>query len=124
MALQLKTAEIDPGITVVRISGSMTFRWTDSIPTLIVSLLGRGVRRLILDLKDVDQIDSMGGVSLVRCCFAARDANARVCLAAASGCVTQLLKVAHVDTLIPSFPTMVEAREHFTISPNAGATTA
>jgi hypothetical protein len=59
----------------------MTFEGTEELPALIVSLLERSVKRLILDL-DVQQIDNMEGVSLVRCFFAAREAKADVCVPA------------------------------------------
>lgn len=53
MALQLETAKISPDLTVVRVSGHMTFEGTDAVPSLIVTLLDRGVRKLILDLDGV-----------------------------------------------------------------------
>ena len=78
MGLQLETARIEPDITVVRISGNLTFEQTDAVPSLIAALLDRGVKKIILDLNDVQQIDSAGGVSLVRCFFVAREADADV----------------------------------------------
>ena len=113
MALQVATARIDPGITVVVVSGDMTFGENDAVPSTIVALLEHGVRRLILDLNDVTQIDGLGGVSLVRCFFAAREAKADVCVACASCCVMNLFKSTQVDSLIPFFPTMTAAREYF-----------
>ena len=112
MALQLETARIDPGITVVLVSGNMTFEESDALPAMVGALIERGVKRLILDLNDVQQIDSLGGVSLVRCFFAAREAKADVCVASPNRCVTQLFKSIQVDTLIQFFPTMTAAREH------------
>jgi hypothetical protein len=39
MALHLKTARIDRDITVVQVSGKMTFEASDALPTLIAALL-------------------------------------------------------------------------------------
>jgi len=122
MSLQVETARIDPGITVVVVSGNMTFQESDAVPSTVVALLERGVKRLILDLNDVTQIDGIGGVSLVRCFFAAREAQADVCVATASCCVTQLFKSTQVDTLIPFLPTMAAAREYFTVPKQKGQT--
>ena len=124
MALQVATDHIEPDIAVVRVSGSMTFEETDAVPPLIVALLDRGVKKLILDLSGVTQIDSIGGVSMIRCFFAAREAEAALCVACASHNVTQLFSTTQVDTLIPFFPTMAAACEHFRNAPIAGAETA
>jgi anti-anti-sigma factor len=122
MGLQVETARIDPGITVVLVSGNMTYEESDAVPSMVLALLKRGVKRLILDLNDVKRIDGIGGVSLVRCFFAAREAKADVCVACASCCVTQLFKSTPVDALIPFLPTMVAAREHFTVRKQKGQT--
>ena len=121
MALQMDTAKIDPDITVVRVSGSMTFEETDALLVFIRGLLDQGAKKLILDLSGVQQIDRVGGVSLVRCFFAARDAEAALCVACASQSVTQLFQTTHVNTLIPFFPTVAAACEHFSNPPRAGA---
>ena len=123
MALQVATARIDPGITVVRVSGNMTFEESDAVSSMITTLLERRVKRFILDLNDVTQIDGIGGVSLVRCIFAAREARADVCVASASRCVTHLFKSTQVGSLIPFFPTMTAAREYFTVAYKAAAGT-
>ena len=124
MALQLETDKITPDITVVRVSGSMTFEEADTVLSLIVALLDRGVKKLIMDLSGVAHIDRVGGISLVRCFFAAREAKVDLCMAGASPCVTRLFQPTHVDSLIPFFATIAAAREHFSNAPRAGAKTA
>lgn len=124
MALQLETAKISPDITVVRVSGNMTFEETDAVPSLIAALLDRGVKKVILELSGVAHIDTVGGVSLVRCFFAAREAEVALCVACASHPVTQLFRTTQVDTLIRFFPTMAAACDYFSNTPTAGAETA
>jgi anti-sigma B factor antagonist len=124
MGLQVETARIEPDITVVRISGNLTFEATDAVPSLIVALLDRGVKKLILDLNKVDQIDSVGGVSLVRCFFAAREREAGVCVACPGPSVTQLFTTTQIDSLIPFFPTMALARKHLMVPSEEEADTA
>ena len=124
MALQLETAKISPDLTVVRVSGHLTFEGTDAVPSLIVALLDRGVNKFILHLGGVQQIDSLGGVALIRCFFAAREAKAAMCVACASPAVTQLFTITPVNGVIPFFPTIPAAYEHFNQPPNRGAETA
>lgn len=124
MALQLKTAKIDLDITVVQVSGKMTFEASDAVPTLIAALLDSGTKKLILELSGVDQIDSIGAVALVRCFFAAREAEAAVCLAGAGQSITQLFTTTLVNGVIPFFPTIPAAYEHFSNKPRCGTETA
>jgi hypothetical protein len=44
MALQLKTAKIDLDITVLQVSGNMTFEASDAVPSLIAALLDGGAK--------------------------------------------------------------------------------
>ena len=46
MGLRLETVQIEPDITAVRISGDLTFEEADAVPSLIVALLDRGVKKL------------------------------------------------------------------------------
>jgi hypothetical protein len=59
---------------------------------------------------------SIGGVSLLRCFFAAGEAQADFWVACASRNVTPLLENTPVDTLVPFFPTIAAARDHFTVA--------
>lgn len=123
MALQLKTAKIDLDITVVQVSGNMTFEESDAVPSLIAALLSGGAKKLILDLSGVQQIDGIGGVALVRCFFAAREAEATVCVASASPAVMQLFTTKLVSGVAPFFPTIPAAYAHLSNRPSAGTET-
>ena len=116
MALQVKTTKIKPDITVIQACGSLASGDYDTLSSVVQGLLGRGEKKLILDLGGIVQIDSLGGMSLVHCFFAAREEDAGLCVAAASPSVTRLFKATGVDTLIPFFPTRAAA-EHFIATP-------
>ena len=124
MALHLKMAKVDLDITVVQVSGKMTFEASDALPARIAALLDSGTRKLILELSGVDQIDSIGAVALVRCFFAAREAEAAVCVACAGQSITQLFTTTLVNGVIPFFPTIPAAYEHFSSNPSGGTETA
>jgi anti-anti-sigma factor len=124
MALQVTTAHIEPDIAVMRISGNMTFEETGSLASPIRALLDHGVKKLVLDLSGVEQIDSLGGVSVIRSYFEAREANAALCVAGCIPSVMRLFQATHADTSIPFFPTMALAHDHFTVAPKARPYTA
>lgn len=124
MGLQADTRKIDPAVTVVQLSGNLTFEDTSILTSLIQVLLDRGEKKLVLELSGIKQIDSLGGASLIHCYFVAREAAAGLCVASASPTVEQLFKTTQVDTLIPFFPTVTAASEHFTGTPKAGEGTA
>lgn len=77
-------------------------------------------QKLIQDLSGVQQIDSIGGVSLLRCFLAARRVEALVCVACASPAVTQLFATTLVNGVVPFFPPILAAYEHFSNKPSAG----
>jgi anti-anti-sigma factor len=112
MTLQAETDKISPDIAVVRFSGKMTFEETGAFASPIRALLGQGAKKIILDLSGVERIDSVGGIALVRCFFAARDADAGLCVACASRSVKRLFQTAAVDTLIPFFSSTAAASQH------------
>lgn len=120
MALQVETAKIDPDVAVVRVSGNMTFEATGALRPVIRALLDQGMKKLILDLSGVEEIDRVGGVALIRCFFEAREAEAGFCVAGSSPRVMALFKSTQVDTLIPFFPTTAAARKYLTDPPRAG----
>jgi anti-anti-sigma factor len=114
VGLQADTNKIEPDVTVVHLSGNLTFEDTNTVTSLIQVLLDRGEKKLVLELSGVERIDSLGGACLIHCFFAAREATAGLCIASASLTVEHLFKTIQVNTLIPFFPTITEARKHFT----------
>lgn len=114
MGLQGDAREIASEMTLLELSGNLTFEEADTFRSMIRVLLERGVKKLILEMSGVLEIDSLGGTSLVRSFFCAREANACLCVARASPPVERLFKSARVDTLIPFFSTIEAASEHLT----------
>lgn len=119
MALHIETTGIGSDIAVVTVSGELTVEESATFTVFVQTLLERGEKKLILDLGGVSQIDSIGGMALVRSYFAARETGASLCVSCASPCVTRLFSAAGVDTLIPFCPTTAAAVKHLTTPPNA-----
>lgn len=111
MSLQAAIASVDPEITVVHVSGAMTLEEASALISLVQVLLDRGEKRIVLELGGIQTIDSLGGTSLIRCFFAAREAGAHLCVASASPVVTRLFRDTRLNTLIVFFPTLAAACE-------------
>jgi anti-anti-sigma factor len=87
---------------------------TDALESHIRNLMGRGGKKLIFELSGVEQIDSIGGVALVRCFFAAREAGGRLRFAGASLSVERLFKSIQLESVISLYPNVDAACENFT----------
>src|SRR5215472_8140862 len=73
-----------------------------------------GRQKIIFELSGVERIDSVGGVTLVRCYFAAREAGGDLRLACPSPHVQRLFKSIQVERVIPLYSTVAAACEEFT----------
>ena len=113
MSLQAETSKFEPDIVVVHLSGSMTLEETEELTSLVGDLLVRGKKKLIFDLSGIRQIDSVGGVTIVRCFFAAKEVGSELRFASAGANVIRLFKNTRLDTVLPFDPTVVAACEYF-----------
>jgi len=115
MNLRVETSKVEPDIVVVHFSGSLTIgHETDALEPHVRNLIGRGDKKIIFELSGVERIDSVGGVTLVRCYFAAREAGGDLRLACPSPHVQRLFKSIQVERVIPLYSTVAAACEEFT----------
>ena len=112
MSLQAETTKVEPDIVVVHLSGSMTLGETEELTSLVGDLLVRGKKKLIFDLSGIGQIDSVGGMIIVRCFFTAKEARGELRFASAGANVIRLFKNTRLDTVLPFDPTVAAACEH------------
>jgi anti-anti-sigma factor len=115
MSLRVEASKVEPDIVVLHLSGSLTIGpETDALEPHVRKLLGRGDKKIIFELSGVERIDSLGGVTLVRCFFAARDAGGVLRLACPSPNVQRLFKGIQAENVIPLYSTVAAACEDFT----------
>jgi anti-anti-sigma factor len=115
MSLRVETSKVEPDIVVLHLSGSMTLGpETEALESRVGNMTGRGDKKLIFELSGVERIDSAGGVALVRCFFAAREAGGALRIAVPSLSVQRLFKNIQVEAVIPLYPTLAAACENFT----------
>jgi anti-anti-sigma factor len=123
VSLQAEATKVEPDIVVVHLSGSMTLGETEELTSLVGDLLVRGEKKLIFDLSGIRQIDSVGGVTIVRCFFAAKEVGSQLRFASAGVNVIRFFQSTHLDTLLPFDPTVVAACEHFIVGSKTGEQT-
>jgi anti-anti-sigma factor len=124
VSLQAKTTKVEPDIVVVQLSGNMTLGEIEELESLVHDLLDRSEKKLIFDLSGIRRIDSVGGMTIVRCFFAAKEAGGELRFASAGANVTRLFKSTRLDTVLPFDPTVAAACEHFIVGPKTGDYTA
>ena len=118
--VQSSTSRIEPDITVVHISGSLS-AWPESLPGLphVEELLQQNERKLILDLSGVDHIDSSGLQVIFDAFSQVRKAGGALRLAGANDRVARPFKLTRLDTILPFYPTVAAASQDFTIAAQA-----
>jgi anti-anti-sigma regulatory factor len=92
VGLQADTLKIAPDVALVQFSGTLTYRETEVLESLLRVLLERGETKIIFELGGVGQIDSMGAVILVRCSFVARRNGGELRFGGRPGCSPPLQK--------------------------------
>jgi anti-anti-sigma factor len=124
VSLRAETTKVEPDIVVLHLSGIMTLGEIEELESLVRDLLDRGEKKLIFDLCGIRRIDSVGGMTMVRCFFAAKEAGGELRFASAGANVIRLFKNTHLDTLLPFDPTVAAACEQLTVGPKADEHTA
>ncbi len=103
VVLQMSRAvcgEIGTPRAVVRVSGSLLAPIRRDLSRTIGALIGRGERRVLLDLRGLDDVDAAGVGELVRAFNMMRRAGGALRIAQANPHVRRLLRTAGVFTLL------------------------
>ncbi len=99
MALAISSREVD-GVTVLDLSGRITLgEGSVQLRDAIRDLIGKGERRILLDLGDVNYIDSSGLGELVSAYTSARNQGATVKLLKLTKKVHDLLQLTKLYTV-------------------------
>jgi anti-sigma B factor antagonist len=102
MMTETKTRKLDDGVTVVEISGRLNLgNSLISIESAIKRLIEQGARKLIVDLSDVNYIDSSGIGMLVACAGQMEQSRGRMRIAGAAGAVAKAFQIVHMERITP-----------------------
>src|SRR5438445_3451148 len=79
-------------------------------------LLRNDHTRVVLDLSKLSKLDSGGLGKIVNCFSRLKTAGGALCLAGTTGMIDGVLKLAHADRFLKSYPTAREAAESLSSS--------
>lgn len=121
MILHMNKRQIQPGLTVVEMKGSV-HAGTDCrrVEQEVDSLIRAKELRVIFDLSEVTHIDSAAIGSVVRCLSQLKRFGGSLRLVGVKGMIEGSLKLTKVDKIIQIFPTTSEAAENFP-APSGGS---
>jgi anti-sigma B factor antagonist len=105
MALTTATARREDDVTVVTASGLLNMAAAPELRQAIHDALGDGPPRIVVDLAEVEFIDSSGLGALIAGLRAARDAGGDLRIAAPGPQVVMVLQLSNLDRVLVSTPT-------------------
>jgi anti-sigma B factor antagonist len=110
MLLQIVERLVEPDITVVELSGTLSLGGeSQRIESLIEELVRKGTRRIVLDMSGVDHIDSTGMGMVALAAGRLREANGTLAVVAPEGRILQLLNQTQMTTIVKVAATVVDA---------------
>lgn len=111
--MNLERKEIQPGIALLEIVGTVSMGPDcDRLEQEIEELLGKNVRKFILDLARLQKVDSAGVGKIVACFSRVKKAGGKLSIAGAEGSVRDVLRMTQVDRIVGIYPTAQAAAEN------------
>jgi anti-sigma B factor antagonist len=122
MILEVEKKQTPPDVAILELRGRLLMG-NDSrqVEWSVADLLKDGVKKVVVDLRQVDAIDSTGVGILVMCNAKLQKAGAVMRIVSTDGIVESTLQMTHVDRIVKFFPTVEEASEKFELGKEAGS---
>ena len=114
MGLQISIRE-SADVTILDLRGRSTIDGGESelLGSCLKKLVADGVRKLLLNLADLTQVDSSGVGVIIATYVSLRDQGGDLRLLCPSGRVLEVLRVLHLLEIIPSFGDETQALASF-----------
>jgi anti-sigma B factor antagonist len=112
--LEIKQESVASGITVLHLVGRISMgRPCLEIEWHVDELIRLNTPRLILDLSEVQRVDSTGFGTIVMCSGKLRKAGGELRIAGAHGIVEEIANTSNLPKIIPFHATVAEAAASF-----------
>lgn len=112
--MQITQSRIEPDIDVVALVGRLTLgRETTAFEAAIADLVTRGARKVVLDLTQLDYLDSAGLGVILASASKLKQAGGLLRLAKVGPRVMQVLKLTHTDAVLPLDPDVSTSAAQF-----------
>jgi anti-anti-sigma factor len=108
--LEIRKESVHPGIVVLRLIGRIAMgRPCQEIEWQIDELIRDKTPNLVLDLSEVQRVDSTGFGTIVMCSGKLKKAGGELRVAAAKGIVDEIAHTSNIPRIIPFHSTVEEA---------------
>ena len=120
MSLQIETTKIEPGLTILRLVGSLIAGPEGhALEQLISDLVCRGEKRFVFDLSGIEKMDSTGAQFVIQCFLTVRQAEGGLRFAAAPPQVARLFSITRLNTVLSLYETVAAACVDFELKKGA-----
>jgi len=116
MILELQKRQVPPDVAVLELKGRLLMG-NDSrqVEWAIGELLKEGAKKVVIDLRLLDAIDSTGVGILVMCNAKLQKTGGAMRIVSVDGIVEDTLKMTHVDRIVKFYPNVEAASEGFEV---------
>ncbi len=112
--MEIIKKELKPGIIALELGGPLQMGVEcKQLELALDQLLRDRHTRVVIDLSRVTKLDSGGLGKLVDCFSRLKTAGGMLCLAGTTSMIDGVLKLAHADRFLKTYPTSHEAAESF-----------
>jgi anti-sigma B factor antagonist len=112
MSLTIQHRDLEPGASVVTLSGKLTLGPAcKQLETLVPDLIAAGNKTLVFDLSEVTHIDSTGIGRFIDTYGKLQKLGGSMRLAGAAGVVRESFHITRLDTVFSFYPTVEAACE-------------
>lgn len=117
MILEVQKKQAAPDVSILELRGRLMMG-NDSrqVEWSIADLLKNGVKKVVMDLRELDAIDSTGVGILVMCNAKLQKAGGMMRIVSSDGIVESTLQMTHVDRIVKFFQTVEEAGANFELA--------
>jgi anti-sigma B factor antagonist len=108
--LEIRKELVDPDIAVLHLSGRIAIgRPSQDIEAQVEELIGQGMSKMILNLTDVQRVDSTGFGTIVVCSQKLKNAGGGLRIVGAKGMVEEIAHSSQIPTIVPFHATLADA---------------
>ena len=100
---------VDGDLAVVSVTGEIDMATAEPLRQALLTAEGKGCRHLVVDLTQVDFLDSTGLGALVGCLRRQREAGGDLSLAVTHPHLLKVLRVTNLDRVFPIYPSAAAA---------------
>lgn len=112
--LQIRKELVEPDIVVLHLSGRIAMgRPCQEIEGHVDELIRKKTSKLILDLTELQRVDSTGFGTIVQCSTKLKNAGGELRIAGAKGMVEEIAHTSNIPKIVPFHSTVAEAIASF-----------